>query len=39
MESIKTIVVEDVSLELKGTLSIIRNEIPEVEVILSLIHI
>lgn len=33
MESIKTIVVEDVSLELKGTLSIIRNEIPEVEVI------
>ncbi len=33
MENIKTIVVEDVSLELKGTLSIIRNEIPEVEVI------
>ena len=33
MESIKTIVVEDVSLELKGTLSTIRNEIPEVEVI------
>ena len=33
MESIKTIVVEDVSLELKGTLSIIGNEIPEVEVI------
>lgn len=33
MESIKTIVVEDVSLELKGTLSIIRNEISEVEVI------
>ena len=33
MESIKTIVVDDVSLELKGTLSIIRNEIPEVEVI------
>ena len=33
MEIIKTIVVEDVSLELKGTLSIIRNEIPEVEVI------
>ena len=33
MEKIKTIVVEDVSLELKGTLSIIRNDIPEVEVI------
>lgn len=33
MDKIKTIVVEDVSLELKGTLSIIRNEIPEVEVI------
>ena len=33
MEKIKTIVVEDVSLELKGTLSILRNEIPEVEVI------
>ena len=33
MEKFKTIVVEDVSLELKGTLSIIRNEIPEVEVI------
>ena len=33
MENFKTIVVEDVSLELKGTLSIIRNDIPEVEVI------
>ncbi len=33
MEKIKVIVVEDVSLELKGTLSIIRNDIPEVEVI------
>ncbi len=33
MEKFKTIVVEDVSLELKGTLSIIRNDIPEVEVI------
>lgn len=32
MEKFKTIVVEDVSLELKGTLSIIRNDIPEVEV-------
>ena len=33
MDRIKTIVVEDVSLELKGTLSIIRADIPEVEVI------
>lgn len=33
MEKIKVIVVEDVSLELKGTLSIIRNDIPEIEVI------
>jgi len=33
MEKIKTIVVEDVALELKGTLSIIRNEIPEIEII------
>ena len=33
MENIKTIVVEDVALELKGTLSIIRNEIPEIEII------
>jgi len=32
MEKIKAIVVEDVSLELKGTLSIIRNDIPEIEV-------
>jgi DNA-binding NarL/FixJ family response regulator len=33
MEKYKVIVVEDVSLELKGTLSIIRNEIPEIEVV------
>ena len=33
MDKYKLIVVEDVSLELKGTLSIIRNDIPEVEVI------
>jgi Response regulator containing a CheY-like receiver domain and an HTH DNA-binding domain len=33
MDKIKTIVVEDVSLEMKGTLSIIRNDIPEIEVI------
>ena len=33
MDKIKTIVVEDVALELKGTLSIIRNEIPEIEII------
>lgn len=33
MEKYRVIVVEDVSLELKGTLSIIRNEIPEIEVI------
>ena len=32
MEKFKAIVVEDVSLELKGTLSIIRNDIPEIEV-------
>ena len=33
MEKIKTIVVEDVSLELIGALAIIRNDIPEIEVI------
>jgi DNA-binding NarL/FixJ family response regulator len=33
MEKYKVIVVEDVSLEMKGTLSIIRNEIPEIEVV------
>lgn len=33
MDKCKLIVVEDVSLELKGTLSIIRNDIPEAEVI------
>lgn len=33
MEKYKVIVVEDVSLELKGTLSIISNEIPEIEVV------
>lgn len=33
MEKIKTVVVEDVALELKGTLSIIRTDIPEIEVI------
>lgn len=33
MNKFKTIVVEDVSLELKGTLSIIKNDIPEIEVI------
>ena len=33
MEKFKAVVVEDVSLELKGTLSIIRNDIPEIEVI------
>lgn len=33
MEKIRTIVVEDVALELKGTLSIIRNDIPEIEVV------
>lgn len=33
MEKYRVIVVEDVSLELKGTLSIIRNEIPEIEVV------
>lgn len=33
METIRTIVVEDVALELKGTLSIIRTDIPEISVI------
>lgn len=33
MNRYRTIVVEDVALELKGTLSIIRNDIPELEVI------
>ena len=33
MDKFKLIVVEDVSLELQGTLSIIRNDIPEAEVI------
>ena len=33
MEKIKTAVVEDVALEMKGTLSIIRTDIPEIEVI------
>lgn len=33
MDKINAIVVEDVSLELKGTLSIIRNDIPEIEVV------
>lgn len=33
MDKIKTIVVEDVSLELKGTLSIIRSDIPEIEIV------
>lgn len=33
MDKIRTIVVEDVALELKGTLSIIRTDIPEIEVI------
>ncbi len=33
MKKIKTIVVEDVPLELKGTLSIIRTDIPEIEIV------
>ncbi|MCR4583984.1 MAG: DUF5932 domain-containing protein [Prevotella sp.] len=33
MEQFKVIIVEDVPLELKGTLGIIRNDIPEAEVI------
>ena len=33
MEPFKVIIVEDVPLELKGTLGIIRSDIPEAEVI------
>lgn len=33
MNRFKVIIVEDVPLELKGTLGIIRNDIPEAEVI------
>ena len=33
MEKFKMIIVEDVPLELKGTEGIVRNEIPEAEVI------
>ena len=33
MEPFKVIIVEDVPLELKGTEGIIRNDIPEAEVI------
>ena len=33
MQNFKVIIVEDVPLELKGTLGIIRNDIPEAEVI------
>ena len=33
MQNFKVIIVEDVPLELKGTEGIIRNEIPEAEVI------
>ena len=33
MEKFKVIIVEDVPLEMKGTLGIIRNDIPEAEVI------
>ena len=33
MEKFKLIIVEDVPLELKGTEGIIRNEIPEAEII------
>ncbi len=33
MENFKVIIVEDVPLELKGTQGIIRNEIPEAEII------
>ena len=33
MEKFKVIIVEDVPLELKGTQGIIRNDIPEAEVI------
>ena len=33
MENFKLIIVEDVPLELKGTEGIVRNEIPEAEII------
>ncbi len=33
MENFKVVIVEDVPLEMKGTLGIIRNDIPEAEVI------
>ena len=33
MDSFKIIIVEDVALELKGTEGIIRNDIPEAEII------
>lgn len=33
MDNIRTIVVEDVALELKGTLSIIKSDIPEIEIV------
>lgn len=33
MENFKVIIVEDVALELKGTEGIIRNDIPEAEII------
>ena len=33
MEKFKVIIVEDVPLELKGTQGIIRNDIPEAEII------
>ena len=33
MDNFKLIIVEDVPLELKGTEGIVRNEIPEAEVI------
>ncbi len=33
MENFKVIIVEDVPLELKGTEGLLRNEVPEAEVI------
>ena len=33
MENFKVIIVEDVPLELKGTVGIFRNDIPEAEII------
>ena len=33
MDNFKVIIVEDVPLELKGTLGIVRSDIPEAEVI------